>query len=478
MLENPALRALRALILLSMGAGCLGDSPGDKTDDSDSTSPVACEGSTPITDSSGVATGFERCADGTIHRASAVGTDKTISAESCRGDETYQSCSTDADCTARPNGKCIHDDYVELGGKSRDTGGNQEGCNCAYSCASDADCNAGEACVPPGLVSDEVSWAQCVPAECKTDADCTSAECALTTYDDGCSYQTYLTCREATDACRTDADCTDGKPCAADYVGTIECQSIDCAIGRPLLVDGRGRTAAPAAREDWAAELDAAAPADEALAAELAAHWLRVGALEHASVASFARFTLQLLALGAPPELLMETQRAAADEIQHARLTYGLAAAYGAHSGPGPLPLADLDLETERRAVIRGLIEEACVGETLGAAEAAAAADCAEDASVAAVLRRIADDEARHAALAWKSLRWLVGEDSELHAFAAEVFATAIEAARRAPGPALSAPAHGVLGPASRHAIHLAALREVVAPCVSALAGSAREALA
>ena len=36
---------------------------------------------------------------------------------------------------------------------------------------------------------------------------------------------------------------------------------------------------------------------------------------QHASIASFARVTLQLMALGAPASLLAETQRAAMDEV-------------------------------------------------------------------------------------------------------------------------------------------------------------------
>ena len=51
---------------------------------------------------------------------------------------------------------------------------------------------------------------------------------------------------------------------------------------------------------------------DEALLSEstrarLAREWAHIGALEHASVASFARFTLQLMALGAPADLLAES---------------------------------------------------------------------------------------------------------------------------------------------------------------------------
>lgn len=58
----------------------------------------------------------------------------------------------------------------------------------------------------------------------------------------------------------------------------------------------------------------------------LASRWLDSALLEHASIASFARFSLHLLAVGAPPELLERTQRAALDEIEHARLAFAIVA--------------------------------------------------------------------------------------------------------------------------------------------------------
>src|SRR5690606_30816180 len=81
-----------------------------------------------------------------------------------------------------------------------------------------------------------------------------------------------------------------------------------CGEGRPLLIDGRARTAEPCVRDDWAEpgagprpHVEALSPAQRRL---LADRWTRAALGEHASVASFARFVLDLAALGAPPELL------------------------------------------------------------------------------------------------------------------------------------------------------------------------------
>ncbi|HEU4410347.1 MAG TPA: hypothetical protein VFS43_34150, partial [Polyangiaceae bacterium] len=78
-------------------------------------------------------------------------------------------------------------------------------------------------------------------------------------------------------------------------------------VGRPFRVEGVNRLAPLAARGDWslppaAAEGVDALPAP--LRAELGAYWARLGQMEHASVAAFARFALHLLALGAPSELV------------------------------------------------------------------------------------------------------------------------------------------------------------------------------
>jgi len=50
--------------------------------------------------------------------------------------------------------------------------------------------------------------------------------------------------------------------------------------------------------------------------------------LEHASIAAFARFSLQLLSLGAPAGLIDDCTRALGDETAHARLCFQLASAY------------------------------------------------------------------------------------------------------------------------------------------------------
>lgn len=76
----------------------------------------------------------------------------------------------------------------------------------------------------------------------------------------------------------------------------------------------------------WSSEpLDIAV--DPAERDALAARWRENGRTERASVAAFARLTLDLLALGAPPTLVAAAQRDALDEVQHAEACFSIARA-------------------------------------------------------------------------------------------------------------------------------------------------------
>jgi len=178
--------------------------------------------------------------------------------------------------------------------------------------------------------------------------------------------------------------------------------------GRPLVVAGAVCSAPMTVRDDWAEHLTPRiTDLDLERRCRLAAAWERDAALEHASVASFARWILELLACGAPPGLIVDAQRALADEVRHARLCYGLAAAYsGETRGPGPLPAAVAPVASELPELAAATVREGCINEVIAAVQASVAAELCADPEVRGVLATIAADEARHAALAWRALAW------------------------------------------------------------------------
>ncbi len=472
-----SIRLVQAALLGALG-GCV--SPAEVKDDSDSASPTPSTPSTPLERCdvrepllyAGVPSGLEQCPDGSIDRASAGTFDPTIPDERCHGDEYDRACTLDSDCTAGAHGACLTT-YV-----SRYS--SETACRCSYSCATDADCASGKVCVPPAFFFyPHEAFPICVAATCTTDADCPSGECGV-----GGDCSASLSCRTPADECRIDGDCTAGTGSGTSQAcdpGTWTCEeSFPCYDGRPLLVEGAPRLAPAVPGHEWPERFPAAGEIDASTRATLARHWARSAAFEHASVGSFARFTLQLLALGAPPDLLADTQSAALDEVRHARLAYGLAARYGGVAmGPGPLPLEGAAPRLDARSAALGLVEEACIGEAFAAVELAEAAAGCQDPVVATTLRALSADETRHAALAWRSLRWILAERApeladEVRAAVRAALARALEEPMGEVDEPGGLVAHGVLAPRQRLQLFRAAASTVILPCLDAVLSGER----
>lgn len=216
-------------------------------------------------------------------------------------------------------------------------------------------------------------------------------------------------------------------------------------------------------------------PLTAAERAALTVRWSRDAQDEHASVASFARFSLQLLAVGAPPDLLELAAAAAGDEVRHARLCFAVASRYaGSPLGPGALPLdGDVMGPRDLPGMLAETAVEGAIGETLAAARARAAAAAAGFPVVAAVCARIAEDESRHAELAWRTLAWGIAAGGEAARSAvADVFAGLQE-----PSPAPPEPLdeqllrHGRLPAAAAAECDRRTLQQVLRPAAAALLG-------
>jgi hypothetical protein len=254
---------------------------------------------------------------------------------------------------------------------------------------------------------------------------------------------------------------------------------LNCACtGRPFIVDGVARTAPSTDRADWCAALRTRDVDDLESKAAAARAWLDDARLEHASIASFARVTLDLLTLGAPPDLVEAAQHAALDEIEHAKLCFALASRYaGRDLGPAPLSIGGAVVDADWVAFATATVREGCVGETLGALVAAERARLAEDRAVKSALERIAADEARHAALAWRMVKWAIeqggfqvraavqaafAEESHLLLCQVSASTTLVEKRSRIDG-------HLTEGELSQ--LKREALLEIIGPCSAKVAG-------
>lgn len=372
------------------------------------------------------------------------------------------SCKSDAECTDNIYGKCVQ--AVGMIGAF---------CRCEYACATDNDCATGESCVCAAQLRGHFQHSACVAADCSSGDQCESGQCDLSLFFNGCKQEAVFACRTGADECASDGDCAGGTCAYDEDAGAWTCQYLSCIFGRPLVIEGAPRVAGAAAGGDWLVQLDPASAPSAERAAELGAYWAEVAALEHASVASFARFTLELLAVGAPPELVADTQRAALDEVEHAQLAWSLASAYlGRPVGPGPLRVDDVAPARSLELMVASLVREGCIGETLAAAEAELMAEAVGTAGLSSALRKVAADEQRHASLAWRTLQWLVSRHGErARAAALEAAAEArreLAASMLRPADESATPA-GLLGEAERMTLRRRTFDRVVWPLLSAV---------
>ncbi len=466
--QSPSFTALRSWLFAALGLTALGCGGNVTTGSSNGGSgggggaASACVSPTPILQPDGKDTGFVKCADGAIDRV-APATCTVTGVDTCQGTEMTLECVTSADCQAKKFGSCI----TYSGGAP---GPEVTGCGCQYQCSSDADCDPGSICACAGIT--DPGKAFCIPAPgCATGADCASGECGYSEYNYGCGTEYNLYCRAGADACRGAADCDQYYECAVETPGSpFTCLTTTCVIGRPLLVGETQLFAPSRPRADWTDP--SLSPETASLSAELraalAAHFTAMAAMEHASIGSFARFSLELLALGAPPSLLHATQEAASDEILHARLAFALATAYsGAPVGPGRLPVAGVAPATSEREIARALVREACVGETIAAAEALALSTLVSDPALVSVYTKVSKDEARHAELGWRSLAWMLEQTPDLLPFVEEAFTHAVASITGAPlvASGVVSPEHGLLSSAQLSALRTRAVADVVEPC-------------
>ncbi|MFO0547425.1 MAG: hypothetical protein U0271_03500 [Polyangiaceae bacterium] len=175
-----------------------------------------------------------------------------------------------------------------------------------------------------------------------------------------------------------------------------------CPGGRPLRDEGGSAIVAPLLRDDGSS-----------VAPSRAERWARAAQAEHASIASFAVFALELLALGAPLDLIARAQRAALDEVAHTELALALASDFGGRvDGLGALDVAaapSLGAVTAAR-VARSTFRDGCIAESAAALEARLELESGEATTIAEArtLSRIADEEETHAQLAFETLAWLL----------------------------------------------------------------------
>ena len=200
----------------------------------------------------------------------------------------------------------------------------------------------------------------------------------------------------------------------------------ECAIGRPLMEEGRAKLAKTKRAIDnpWRGALPRVRSThspDKRLAA--GQFYLLTALYEHASVASFQKFGMELMRFGAPPQLLDRAQMAARDEIRHAQMAFAIAAdLLGAEVQPDNLDYNPV-LSKTLREFAKATLTEGAMGETLAVLLAVEQLQHTDDPAIRAFLEQVVAEEAQHAELAWETLRWCLQQDPSILSVVEEAIA-------------------------------------------------------
>lgn len=331
--------------------------------------------------------------------------------------------------------------------------------------------STGTECMLP--MADKILEEVCLPIPINPAPCPVSDVAAANLYDQIQSSCDAGTCCDVAGACGPDPEKAKFGECCYRVAVSL----YGCGVGRPFVTGGEMHTAVPAQRSDWQGDMPAAQTAtlDVRTRAVLARHFAKAALFEHASVASFAGFSLELLGLGAPPDLVAAAQEAMGDEVRHAQICFSLASDYQGESvGPSPLPMGAPWSARSAVDLAVAVAFEGCIHETISALLAAAERDAATEPAIQVALSVIAADETRHAELAWRALAWLLEIGGEPVARAVEqVFNRPLDQGpREAPIDGVDAAllaAHGCLSPQEKRALSERSMREVVLPCARAL---------
>ena len=215
--------------------------------------------------------------------------------------------------------------------------------------------------------------------------------------------------------------------------------------------------------------LEAAAIGDDRVVA--GAHWVETARMKYASGAAFSRQAAELMAQAAPAELVTRTHDAARDELRHAELC--IAVARDLLDVPvelGRLPVVPARRDVSVLDIAEECFVEGCIGDGVSAARSLQAAEVSRP-EIARVLAALAEDDLKHAALAWSIVAWAIRSDPRVvPSLLTTTAAWRSETLQRPDPPRRRGLARfGVLDPVAARRIADAVVAEIVVPALHQL---------
>jgi hypothetical protein len=214
--------------------------------------------------------------------------------------------------------------------------------------------------------------------------------------------------------------------------------------------------------------------------ARLAETWRRRAAAEYLAITTFAVLAIDLVAAGAPADVVSHCVRSQLDEIRHAELAIRMHEIYGGKRIQPPAGMSNLPDDRKmpklHQAAANTLLVS-CVSETYATTVLTATRDITTDPVALAVLTSIYSDEVMHARMGWSYLRYAIekGGDGVIKAAAAMVpvalrgVANVIERERPIGEVTEAIRKHGLMTAAEERVIYSGCVREVLVPGFEAL---------
>ena len=211
------------------------------------------------------------------------------------------------------------------------------------------------------------------------------------------------------------------------------------SLGRPFVVNGKSRTTFSQTcnkdvcsnrrhADSWKMGPPPSISENSSYNQEIGRRWLEQAEAEHASIAAFARNTLYLMHLGSTAGLLMTSQEAGMEKINHTKLSYGIATTFIGHDlAPGPLNVDGCLDEVDLKIITRSVVLDGCIEDTILAIETAQRANSSEDLAIKSALNQMAWDNAKHAQYAWDTLEWIIEKFPEIRGFVLETLKIELE---------------------------------------------------
>ena len=187
-----------------------------------------------------------------------------------------------------------------------------------------------------------------------------------------------------------------------------------CVHGRPFMQNGEAKRAQTSNSNDWNKDTRIYGQYSDEDRQEAGSWYLQNALFEHASIASFHKFALELMQLGAPPTLLTKVQAAIQDEIIHSQMAFGIACGLlGVPVGPDRMSIHP-QLAQNLKELAISTFTEGAIGESIAVVLAANQRVHTTEPLICEFLDQVIADESKHAELAWETLRWCLQKDPSI----------------------------------------------------------------